>query len=255
MLPIYICEDDTRQLESIKKLISEIIKIEGLSGTMDIVCASTNPQDIIDHLHKNPKQSLYFLDIDLGNAQMNGLDLGGKIRKVDPRGYIIIMTVHTEMTIITFRRKVEAMDFIEKDEPLVIPKRVRDCMIHALELYNTIPESQQTKKISFISNKKHITKNLHEIYLIEAITQKPGKIRIYEKDKFVEASLTLNKIGRELDKTFYQCHKSYIVNLSHISEINHKSHVVVMDNGNEVKISTRGLKKIEKYYIDFITNQ
>jgi two-component system response regulator AgrA len=254
MLPIYICEDDKRQLETLRKLISEIIQTEGLSGSMEIVCASTNPLDIIDHLCKNPKQSLYFLDIDLGEY-MNGLDLGVKIRSIDPRGYIVIITVHSEMAIMTFRRKIEAMDFIEKDEPLVIPMRVRDCMIHAFELFSTIPESQISKKISFISNQAPMAKSLHEIYFIEAIPLKPGKIRIHEKEKYVEASLTLTKIRKELDKTFYQCHKSNIVNLDHLREIDHGKSVAVMENGKEVKISTRQLKKLEKYYIDFISNK
>ncbi|WP_092247482.1 response regulator [Lacrimispora sphenoides] len=164
----YMCEDDKWQLERLRRIISDIIQTVGLSESMEIVCASTNPLDIIDYLYRNPKQSLYFLDIDLGQY-MNGLDLGVKIREIDPRGYIVIVTVHSEMAILTIRRKIEAMDFIEKDEPLSIPVRVRDCMIHALELFCTMPESQISKKISFISNQAPMAKNLYEIYFIEAI--------------------------------------------------------------------------------------
>lgn len=253
MLPIYICEDDKWQLERLRRIISDIIQTEGLSESMEIVCASTNPLDIIDCLYRNPNQSLYFLDIDLGQY-MNGLDLGVKIREIDPRGYIVIVTVHSEMAILTIRRKIEAMDFIEKDDPISIPVRVRDCMIHALELFCTVPESQISKKISFISNQAPMAINLYEVYFIEAIPLKPGKVRIYEKDKYIEASLTLRKMQDDLDKSFYQCHKSYIVNLNHLKEIDHGRCIAIMANGREVKIATRQLKNLEKYYIEFLAN-
>ncbi|WP_416388670.1 LytTR family DNA-binding domain-containing protein [Lacrimispora sphenoides] len=78
---------------------------------------------------------------------------------------------------------------------------------------------------------------------------------MHEKDKYIEASLTLHKIQEDLDKTFYQCHKSYIVNLNHIKEIDHRRCIAIMANGREVKIAIRQLKNLEKYYIEFLSNR
>lgn len=42
MLDVYICEDNTKQLESISRYVSDTILIEQLD--MQLACASTTPE-------------------------------------------------------------------------------------------------------------------------------------------------------------------------------------------------------------------
>lgn len=47
---------------------------------------------------------------------MNGFELAQEIRKFDPRGFIIFITTHAELSYMTFTYKVEALDYIIKDD-------------------------------------------------------------------------------------------------------------------------------------------
>lgn len=247
MLPIYICEDNKKQLENITKIITDIINTESLKNSLEIVCASQNPKLIIDKLYKNQKQALYFIDIDLGSSQINGLDLGMEIRKIDPRGFIVIITVHTEMAITTFKSKIEAMDFIEKDQPYSVPERIKDCIFRALELYNLSQDGN--KKVLYLKNGKRF--DLHDILYIEAIQKQPGKVLINTKTSSTQVNTTLSDILSKLDRAYFQCHRSYIINFRHVSEIDYLRGLAILSSGQEVPISIRRRRATYKLYDEY----
>lgn len=78
MFPIYICEDNLIQLSHFEKIIKNYILIEELD--MDVVCASSDPKEILKVQEKFCAPGLYFLDIEL-NSDMDGFALAEKIRK------------------------------------------------------------------------------------------------------------------------------------------------------------------------------
>src|SRR4051794_9929355 len=110
MQKIYICEDNLSQLNDIKEIIENYILIEELD--MEIILATQNPDELIQVLEDNPpSKAIYFLDIDL-NHQLDGIQLAQHIRQVDDLGRIIFITTHAELAPVTFRYKVEALDYI-----------------------------------------------------------------------------------------------------------------------------------------------
>ncbi|MFR6242645.1 MAG: hypothetical protein ACLUJ1_14485 [Mediterraneibacter faecis] len=60
---------------------------------------------------------------------MTGLILAQELRKIQPRCFIIFITSHSEMSILTFQYKVEALDFIIKDSSENIRKRIHECLM------------------------------------------------------------------------------------------------------------------------------
>lgn len=109
MLPIYICEDNSVQLSYFEKIINNYLLMEELD--MEIVCATTSPEEILKVQSRFHGIGLYFLDIEL-NSDMDGFGLAEEIRKKDPRGYIVFITTHSELSYLSFERHVEAMDYI-----------------------------------------------------------------------------------------------------------------------------------------------
>lgn len=69
---------------------------------------------------------------------MNGLVLANKIREYDSRGFIIFITSHSEMSFLTFKYKVEALDFILKDHPQYLQQQICECMEHVVQKYSKI---------------------------------------------------------------------------------------------------------------------
>ena len=134
MLNVFICEDNTIERNKFEKIIKDIIMIENLD--MDVSLSTGNPEDILSYLDNNSVSGLYFLDIDLKN-KINGLKLAEKIREYDPRGFIVFVTTHTEMSYLTFIYKVEAMDYIIKDNYPNIRKRIHECILNANKKFSS----------------------------------------------------------------------------------------------------------------------
>ena len=99
MLKIYICEDMEAERDRIQQVIENIVLMEDLD--MELCCVSEDPRSILDKVKKTEEVGIYFLDIALG-TDMTGLTLAQEIRKYDPRGFIIFVTTHSEMSYLTF---------------------------------------------------------------------------------------------------------------------------------------------------------
>lgn len=111
MIDVYICEDIKEQRDVIAHYVKAAILIQEYD--MKLLISTDNPEELIEQLKKSENTGLYFLDIDLKSSK-NGLMLAKEIREYDPRGFIVFITSHSEMSFITFQYKVEALDFILK---------------------------------------------------------------------------------------------------------------------------------------------
>ena len=103
MLKIYICEDIEAERDKMQKVIENIVLMEDLD--MELSCVSEDPHKILKEVKETEEVGIYFLDIALG-ADMTGLALAQEIRKYDPRGFIIFVTTHSEMSYLTFIYKI-----------------------------------------------------------------------------------------------------------------------------------------------------
>ena len=56
---------------------------------------------------------------------------------LDPRGFIVFITAHGELSHMTFQYCIEAMDYIVKDYPERIPDRIKQCLFHAKDLISS----------------------------------------------------------------------------------------------------------------------
>ena len=111
MLKAFICEDNKNQREKLTKIIEDIILIENYD--MDLGLSTSDPYELINSITGTTNTGIYFLDVDL-HSDINGIQLAEKIREHDPRGFIVFITTHAEMSYLTFIYKVEAMDYIIK---------------------------------------------------------------------------------------------------------------------------------------------
>ena len=81
MIQIYICEDEKIQLEFWKRTIEDYIKSAKIMA--EIVSARQNPQDILNDIEQcDNSQRLFFIDIQMPEYDMNGLELARKLREM-----------------------------------------------------------------------------------------------------------------------------------------------------------------------------
>jgi two-component system response regulator AgrA len=241
MLSIFVCEDNKEQRERFAKTIQDITAIENYN--MKLMLATENPHELIKYVSENGGCGLYFLDIDL-KASINGIELATKIREYDPRGFIVFVTTHAEMSYLTFLYKVEAMDYIIKDNYNNIKERIHQCMDNA----NTKHSSKDTdngKVFNLNINDRIIKIDYNKILFFET-SSTIHKVVLHGTNRQIEFYAKMKDIEEKLDSRFYRCHKSYIVNKDNISEINIKKRYIDMINGEKCFISTRMLKGLIK---------
>lgn len=135
MIDIYICEDIQKQRELIAHYVKTAILIK--EQDMKLRLSTDKPQELIDKLKDSKNTGLYFLDIALQSSK-NGLVLAKEIREYDPRGFIVFITSHSELSFMTFQYKVEALHFILKDESKQLQSCISDCIENVNKKYMKI---------------------------------------------------------------------------------------------------------------------
>lgn len=250
MIPIYMCEDSEDELKVLQKQIVKIINETKLNDEFEIVCATPNPNEVLNKIKETMQTGIYFLDVDLGPGIMNGIQLGINIKAIDPAAYIVMITTHGEAAPLTFKYKIGAKDYILKEQQDEVKTRVMECILQAHTELSDFNKSQY-RILTCMQDYTMISMFQNHIYYIEVIAKTQRKIRVYEQCNMREVSSTLQEIKKQLHNTFFQCHKSYIVNIEHVKNIDHERRHVVLDNGKEVPISIRNLKKIELFFREF----
>ena len=240
MLKIYICEDIEVQRNQMQQVIENIILMEELD--MELCCVSENPHKILEKVKESEAVGIYFLDIDLG-ADMTGLTLAQEIRKYDPRGFIIFITAHSEMSYMTFIYKLEALDFILKDAPEELGKRVYECILKANQRFASA-NNKVKANFSVKVNEKVFTVDYNEILFFET-SPNVHKIILHCKNRQMEFLGKIKEIEKEVDGRFYRCHRSFLVNRDNIREIDFQKRVIYMVNGDECLISSRMMKGLK----------
>ncbi|MGL5574926.1 MAG: LytR/AlgR family response regulator transcription factor, partial [Sarcina sp.] len=206
MLNIYICEDDKVQLNRIQKIVEDFILIEDLD--FKLALATDNPYKVLNEITNVDNSGIYFLDIEL-KSDVNGIELAKKIREIDPRGYIIFITTHGEMSYLTFTYKVEAMDFIVKDICDDLPDRVRSCIVDACNKHSST--SKDRKMLNIEVDNKIISIEQDKIIFFET-SEKVHKLKLYTSSRVIEFYGQMRDIEEKVDDNFIRIHRSYLIN-------------------------------------------
>ena len=234
MIPIYLCEDDENQLQIWHRLITNAILIS--EWDMSIKATAATPYELLEKIDmEKPENAVYFLDIDL-KSDINGIELAAKIRKYDPRAFIIFITTHDEMALHTFRLKVEPLGFIIK-ESSNFPQQIVECLQNVYDKYQ-VPNNPVTDVLSIQTERRVFIIPFDDIYYIEP-SPKSHKIRLHKAHERLEFSSSLTDIKKKLDARFVQCHKAYIVNCNHIRKIDKKNYTIYFDNDMQCPCSVR----------------
>ena len=237
MLNIFVCEDNTAQRQIIVQTIQNTVLIEELD--MQLVSDAEDPYMLLEKVKTSQNTGIYFLDIDL-NSNMNGMKLAQQIRLFDPRGFIIFITAHSELSYMTFQYRVEAMDFILKDNPAEAKVKIRECLLKAMERHTL--ETNKTHKVYTIEiGGRKIGVDYDDILFFET-SSNVHKVILHAKERQIEFSSTMKELTSTLGGNFVRCHRSFLVNKNNIKEVDVKNRILYFTNGETCMMSTRMMK-------------
>lgn len=238
MLDIFVCEDQAVQRRTIVQAIQNIVLMEELD--MRLVLDAADPHELLEKVRTSQNTGIYFLDIDLG-SDMNGMKLAQQIRLSDPRGFIIFVTAHAELSCMTFQYRVEAMDFVLKDNPAEAKVKIRECLLNALERY-TLQTNKIHKVYTMEAGGRKICVDYDDIYFFET-SGNIHKLILHAKDRQIEFSGTMKELAGTLGGDFVRCHRSFLINKKNIREVDAKNRIIYFTNGETCLMSTRMRKE------------
>lgn len=250
MLSIYICEDDKKQLNDLKKTIEAYVSMQDTD--IFFYCATSSPFRLLNAIKEARSTGLYFLDIEL-ESEINGLELAKQIRVLDPRAYIVFITSHSDMTTMTYEYQVEAMDFILKDDQERMIKRVCKCISTATDNQkNSLNRNNSSLNIRIDGTRIVIDQN--DILLITS-SESPHKILIYRDQDVLCVSGSLKEYKPKLNQNFFRCNQSTIINLLYVDKYYFHKGIILMKNGENCSVPLRSRRKFQQALTTFQSKQ
>nr|WP_300870617.1 LytTR family DNA-binding domain-containing protein [uncultured Acetatifactor sp.] len=237
MLNIFVCEDNAAQRQTVINIIQNTVLIEELD--MQLSLDTGDPYMLLEKVKTSRNTGIYFLDIDL-NSNMNGMKLAQQIRLYDPRGFIIFITAHSELSYMTFQYRVEAMDFVLKDNPAEAKVKLRECLLNAMERH-TLQTNKTHKVYTLEVGGRKISVDYEDILFFET-SSNIHKVILHAKDRQIEFPSALKELTGVLDSNFVRCHRAFLVNKNNIKEVDTKNRILHFANGETCLMSTRMMK-------------
>lgn len=237
MLDIFVCEDNAAQRRTVVNIIQNTVLIEELD--MQLTLDTGDPYMLLEKVRTSQNTGIYFLDIDL-NSNMNGMKLAQQIRLYDPRGFIIFITAHSELSYMTFQYRIEAMDFVLKDNPAEAKVKLRECLLNAMERH-TLQTNKTHKVYTLEMGGRKISVDYEDILFFET-SSNIHKVILHAKDRQIEFHGTLKELASVLDSNFVRCHRAFLVNKNNIKEVDTKNRIIHFANGEICLMSTRMMK-------------
>lgn len=242
MLNVFICDDEKEILDFISKEIENQIIIQNYD--MKIISSTINPKNLIDNLKKSQsKRNLYFLDVEFKNSQYDGFALGKEIRKIDPNGTIVYITSYKDLAYKTFQYHLEAFDYIIKDTDKKLRESICDCLKSIIEsmVQETIDPSEF---YTFKTGERLCHIPLDEIDYFET-SPRSHYVVLHAKHDRKEFIGNLSDIEKQLFPRFLKIHRSYLVALDKIDQLDLKNNQVCIE-GNVCLVSRKMKSKLLK---------
>lgn len=199
-----IVEDEFPAREELKYFINNFEGIE-LEKEFD------NPVDALKYLKDN-EVDVVFLDINM--PELDGMSLGKIISKINEEIKIVFITAYRDYAAEAF--EIKAFDYILKPYSDDRIKEVLENLTKEKERENSKDINRINKITGLLDNKMFVI-SLDDIYYIE-VDEKESLI--YTKDAVYTSKVKISKFEEILPKEkFYRTHRSYIVNLDKIIEV------------------------------------
>ncbi len=236
LIKFVICEDDKEALETANKYVVKAMMNYDIE--YKILKFTKYNKEFKKIIEDDTDLKVYILDIEL--PTVSGLEIASEIREIDDESIIIFVTAHSESKNDIFYSRLGAVDFISKYHRY--EERLADTIAYVMDrLY-------KNKVLSFTYNYVQTRLRYREINYIEKAPLQ-NKCIIHEvngEQKSIATSIV--RLRTKLKPLFFQTHKSCLVNLDNIREIDYSNSIIHFKNGETTNLiapsARKELKKI-----------
>ncbi len=234
MIHIAICDDEKYMSDHMKKIISQFFKRKNIKI---IILQFLNGEELLKY---KEKIDILFLDIQMKNKDMNGMEIARKLRNHKFQGFLIFITVLKEMVFESF--EVQAYDYLVKP---IEEKRFEKTMERLLL------SIQDNKEANLLIQKGYESNIIafNDIVFCEIIDR---KIYLHlVTSQVIDFYDRIENLETKLDSRFFKCHRSFLINLKYLKS--YKSGVAYMENGEEIPVSRLRSKEFSNVILQYMS--
>lgn len=235
MLKFVLYEDNKNKLEEYATIINKVMMKHNFDYR--IFKYSSYTKELYNQIHNDSDQKIFVLDIQV--SDVSGLEIASKIREVDWKSMIVFITSYPQHKNDIFYSRLLAMDYIMKDYNYVnrLKETIEVC-INALGKQDILVYS--FNRVVYRVLMKNIA------YIERAQTGKKNYIVTLDGAEY-EIPGTMTSLEKKLGSRFFRSHKSCIVNLDNIKNINYSENTITFINDEEIDLlSVRSKKELRK---------
>lgn len=242
-MKVLVLEDTVSHQVRMETTLAEIAEELGIDIQVQV---TGKIKEFKKYIENGDVNQLYFLDIDIKGEETKGLEVAQFIRHHNPYAIIVFVTSKSEFATMTFKYKVSALDFIDKDiNNDAFKNRIKDSILYTKS--TLIENTNMVDYFEYSYRGNDVRMPYNDILYIET-TGSSHKLRIVGKNFLKEFYGTITDI-QEKDKEsqrFYLAHKSFLVNVGNIKDIDRKTMEVVFYEEHRCPISRLKTKKLKQ---------
>ena len=189
-----------------------------------------------EFLEQEKRFDMVFMDIEMDG--MDGFEATNAYKQKFPKCLVVILTTHSELSRLGYR--VNAFRYIEKEK---MAEEIHEALSSGIKVL------AKDQKISFhIVNTGELQLTINDILFIETVKR---NVRVHTREQQYLSNRTLSELGQELGEYgFYFIHKSILVNLDAITDINTKDRKVYLCDGSRVTVAGQKISELKKKYLE-----
>jgi len=218
VLQIAICDDEQFYRDKIQCLVGKYLKKRGLQYTIGLFFSG---EEFLQQCENNVRFDIVFLDINM--AGVDGTQAAAQIRSFHSETYIVFVTAFIDYALEGY--KVSAVRYLMKD---TLDAAIDECMaaiLQKMQVARVVFSFLEGEKKLYTDNILYVESRGHKSAFYCMETRRVA-YQIYDK---------LDTIEKKLDGYGFLClHKSYLVNMKHISKI--RNYTAYLDTGDNLPI-------------------
>lgn len=232
MLNIFVCDDDKNSVDKLCTLINDYCREKGLENSLT---AYTNGRDLL--AGDIADCDLLFLDVDMGEE--NGIALAHEIRKVNKDMILVYVSGYVQYAPAGYN--VKAFAYILKND---LDSLFESTMNDVMKQLNFRGMTYTMK-----TGNTEISIPLKNILYIESFDKTIDIHTNLPQEIFTQRQTMTDTAKQLADKGFVQIHKSYLVNMQHITKL--KNYAITLTDGTPLPAAQKRWQEILKIYLDW----
>ena len=237
MYSVLIFDDNRNHILEIEKYLESYSRIDELK--IDKAASF----DELDERLKEGYPDILISDIVFDGENKNGIEMV-KERFTTHHTKVIFVTGYIEYCTRVY--ETEHLYFLTK--PLKADDLYK-AMDKALSAAEKDAEAVKNKYIDVKEMGKYSRILISDIIYAESMAR---KMIIHLNNENIETYMTVSEFMGMADNSFTVCHKSFIVNMDHITKLHQKE--ILMDNGSIIPVSQKKWTKTKDTYLNYIAS-